>query len=1194
MFLPILRFELKFWLRGMMVWIFLAIVAFMIGSALSSDQIIVGNSLGNTFKNAPFVIENYYAAMSVLTLLMTVAFVNSAAARDFATNTWQMVFTTPIRRWDFLLGRYTGSVIVSLIPMLGVSLAALVVKYMPWVDAERWGPVRLDAHFWAIVVFALPNTLFIAAIIFAIAALTRSTVTSFLGGLLLLVAWGVSQALLSDLDNEKIAMLLDPFGVRTFSLMTKYFTVADKNTSALTLTGFMLWNRLLWLGVGAVVFLFAGTRFQFNERATKPKKQKSVDNTLDTPVQSTPLTAPAYEYGPSAQWAQFLGATRTEFFVLVKSVSFIVIAVATLLNCIPSLALNASEGYGNSTYPVTYWVLDIIASTMYAFLIGMITYYAGVLVWRERDEHVDEIHDAMPHPSWVNYASKLTALMGMIGVILAIAMASGLIVQAWHGFHRFQLSLYLSEMFLIDGTLFLMLAVLAFFIHVLAPNKYIGYFAFVMFLIATNFAWPALNVATNMVDFASRPRITFSDFFGRAPFWPSWTWFTAYWLLFSALLALASLRLWARGKETALRPRIQDALRQSGWGASLLLLAFLSTGGWIFYNTKVLNKLEGPKDRERRQADYEKTYKKFENAIQPRVTALRYAIDLEPERRAMSLKVDETIVNRSTQPIRDFYFTLDDSLDQSIEVPGASRTAFDERLQFATYQFEPPLAPGETRTMHLTVKTRNAGFENNPTRLEIVQNGTFFNNTVVPRIGYQNSAELSDPNERKKYGLTEKDLMPALERNCTERCMNTYLDRNSDWVTVESVISTTPDQIAIAPGSLIKEWSANGRRYFEYKLDHDSLNFYSFLSGNYQVRREEWNGIKSEVYYLADHPWNVPKMSRSIQKSLEYCSANFGPYAHKQARIIEFPRIARFAQAFPGTMPYSEAIGFIANLSRPDDIDMVYYVVAHEMAHQWWAHQVIGANMQGATLLSETMAQYTALMVMEHEYGRDMMRKFLKFEMDSYLRARGRERLKERPLLAVESSQGYVHYRKGSVAMYLLKEAIGEEAINRALRKMVERFGYHNPPYPTSHDLVDLFDAETPAEYKPLLKDLFEDITLFSNRTLTASGVKRKDGKFDVTIEVESKKFKADAKGNESEVAMNDWVEIGAFAKPEKGKKYGKTLHRERIRMTEPKRTFTFTVDEEPDQAGIDPFHLLIDRVPDDNTKKVTLSEGGR
>ena len=1186
MLLAILRFELRYWLRGMMVWVFFLIIAFLIGAAFSSDNIRVGGSLSNTFKNAPYVIENYYALMSILTLLMTVAFVNSAAARDFTLNTYQMIFTTPIRRWDFLLGRYLGATIVSVIPMLGISAAALIVKYMPWVDAERWGPVRWDAHIWSLLVFAIPNTIFIAGIIFAIAALTRSTVTSFLGGLLLMVAYGLSQALLSNLDNEKIAMLLDPFAIRTFGLITKYWTVSDKNNLALGLTGFMLWNRLLWLAIGLGIFLFAGFRFSFSERTTKVKKVDEIAPSAYAPS----ALKPTFEFGLSGQLAQFLSATRVEFFGLVKSISFIVIAAATLLNCIPGLILSASEGYGNSTYPVTYWILEIIQGSMYAFLIGMITYYAGVLVWKERDARMDEIHDALPHATWINYASKLVALNGMVFVLLAIAMLSGIAVQAWHGYHRYQLGLYLSEIFFVDATLFVLFAVLAFFIHVVSPNKYIGYFVFITFVIASSLVWPALNVATNMVDYASRPSMTYSDFFGRAPFWTTWGWFTLYWFLFAAVLAVASVSLWQRGKESSLAIRGRLALAHSKWPLAVACACFVATGGWVFYNTKILNTLEGPKDRQRRQADYEKTYKKLEKVVQPRVTALKFHIDLDPERRSMILKSDNTIVNKSNQPIPELYFTVDEAFDNEIEVDGARRKSFDGRLRVMTFEFTPPFAPGETRVMHLTTKTRNRGFENSVSNLQIVQNGTFFNNSIVPQVGYQTSVELSDRNDRKKYGLPEKDLMPKLERNCTTDCMNTYLDPHSDWVSVESIISTSPDQIAIAPGSLIKEWTANGRRYFQYKLDHDSMNFYSFLSARYEVAREEWNGVKVEVYYHPEHAWNVPKMSKSIRKSLEYCSTNFGPYKHKEARIIEFPRVARFAQAFPGTMPYSEAIGFIANLTHPDDIDMVYYVVAHEMAHQWWAHQVIGANMQGATLLSETMAQYSALMIMEHEYGRDTMRKFLKYEMDNYLRNRGGERLKEQPLMQVDANQGYVHYRKGSVVMYMLKEMIGEEAINRALRKMVERFAYKDPPYPTSHELVDLFDAETPAQYKYLIKDLFEDITLFSNRTLGASAKKRGDGKYEVTIEVESKKFKADDKGAETEAKLDDWIEIGAFAKPAKDKKYGKILYRERIHMTEAHKSYNFVVDELPEKAGIDPFLLLIDRVPDDNTKKVTVN----
>ncbi len=572
---------------------------------------------------------------------------------------------------------------------------------------------------------------------------------------------------------------------------------------------------------------------------------------------------------------------------------------------------------------------------------------------------------------------------------------------------------------------------------------------------------------------------------------------------------------------------------------------------------------------------------------QPRVQDVRYAIDIFPETRNMVLHGDQVIQNKSAEPIAEIHFVLNPDYEIDIQLDAASITLDDKRLHYRIYKLSQPMAPGESRNMKFSVRSHVRGIENQTSHLDLVQNGTFFNNFIAPQIGYQAAGELTDKNDRKKQGLKEKDLMPALERNCGEHCRSTYLSNNSDWVNVDTVISTSPDQIAVAPGSLEKEWTENGRRYFHYKLDHFSLNFYSFISARYEVAREEWSGVKIEVYYNKEHVWNVPKMLKSIRKSLEYYTANFGPYAHKEARIIEFPRVAGLAQAFPGTMPYSEAIGFIANLSKPDDIDMVYYVVAHEMGHQWWAHQVVGANMQGATLLSETMAQYSALMVMEKEYGRDTMRKFLEYEMDNYLKNRGRETLKERPLLTVEADQGYVHYRKGSVVMYYLKERIGEEAVNRALRKIIAKFAYQQPPYPTSHDLVDAFNEETPEQYRYLIKDLFDDITLFSNRTLSAKSEKLPDGKFRVTIEVESKKFKADDQGNETEVPVNDWIEIGALAKAEKNHHYGNVLYRQVVKITGGKQTFQFELGEKPYEAGIDPMQMLIDRVPSDNLKKL-------
>jgi ABC-2 type transport system permease protein len=1192
MFWKITWFELRYWLRSWMLWIFFLLIGVAIFFAVSTPYVTVGFVLTNTHHNAPFVIQGYYAIISLIMLFMAPAFVNSAALRDFRYNTNQIVFSTPMRRRDFLLGRFIGGSLLSVVPMLGVSAGILAAKYMSWVDPAQWGPVDWSAHFHSITVFALPNVFIMAAILFAIAVLARNEIVPFIASLVLFIGYGVGDYLLRDIRYEQIAALADPFGIRTLALVTKYWTVAEKNTVSAGFSGVMLWNRLLWIGVAVAIFVFAYFRFSFTEKRSKAKLVDPADAAPPVATGRT-LTTPQLH---SAPWAKLLQSLKIHMRGMIFSVPFIVVMLAGAVNCLFSLSFSATEGYGNQTFPVTYWVLDLIRGTLYLFIIIVITYYAGALVWKDREDGVAEIVDATPTPEWVSYTARLVTLVVMVMLIQVGALLSGIAVQAWHGYHRFQLGFYAHELLVRDGSLFVFLAVLAFFIHAMSPNKYVGYFSFIAFVVLNAFIWRPLNVATLLVQFGDRPNIVYSDFFGEAPFIRSWDWFTVYWLLFCGLLAILTVMFWPRGKQDRWAGRLNNAgIRfNSSWkfGAAVFLLAFLSTGGWIYYNTKVRNPLLGPKDVERRQADYEKTYKQFEKLPEPRVRSVKYAIDIFPRQRNMNMRGEEVIYNPYTHPLDEIHFTLTRNYDVSIDIPGASLSKDDARLLYRIYRFDPPLPPGESRTMHFTVASRNHGFENEVSNRSIVQNGTFFNSTVAPQIGYDPQRQLNDPVIRKKYGLKEIDMMPPLERNCTDDCRENYLGGHSDWVDVDTVISTSADQTAIAPGSLVREWQENGRRYFEYKLDHQSLNFYSFISARYQIARDEWNGIKLEVYYIKEHPWNVPRIMDALKKSLDYYTKNFGPYYHKEARIIEFPRVARFAQSFPGTMPYSESIGFIANLNHPDDIDFVYYVVAHEMGHQWWAHQVVGANMEGATLLSESLAQYSALMVMEKQYGRDTMRKFLKYEMDNYLRSRGAERLKERPLLTVEANQGYVHYRKASVVLYYLKEMIGEEAVNRALRKVIHQYAYAPPPYPTSYALVDALREETPPNRQYLIKDLFEDITLFSNRTLDATAQKRADGKYDVTIKVEAQKFKADAKGNETEVPVNDYVDIGAFAKPAKGKKYGDTLYRERVHITQKDSTFTFTTPSLPDKAGIDPFDLLIDRIPDDNTKAVVLTAG--
>jgi ABC-2 type transport system permease protein len=904
MFLHIAWFEIRYWLRSWMLWIFTLIVATLIFGAASSDHIQVGGALSNTYRNAPYVIENYYSIIGLLTLLMVTAFVNSAAARDFSHNTYQIIFTTPVRRRAFLLGRFFGATLVSVIPMLGVSIGILLAKYMPWVEPERWERVIWSAHLKGIFVFAVPNAFFMAAILFTIAVLARNEIVSFVGALLLITGYTVT--LLNDVEREHIAALLDPFAIRTFALATKYWTVAEKNSNSLGLSGLMLWNRLLWVAVGALFLILACYRFSFSERRQKARKPQEVRQTAPAPVVVPTVASRA------SSWEMYFSSVKIHLAGIFKGTVFIVVLLAGLLNCVPGMAINAREGFGNSTLPVTYWLLETIAGSMYLFLIGLIAYYAGVLIWKDRDAHMDEITDSLAAPEWISYAARFTALAAMVMLVQFLVLVSALIIQTSYGYHRYQLGLYLNQLFVRDLALFFFLGVLAFFIHTLSPSKYVGYFLYVVFLIVNLFIWKPLNVASNLVQFGSTPDVTYSDMFGDAPYITAWRWFALYWTLFCALLSIATIMFWPRGKQSRSVERWRIArIRFSGpWPALALvcLAAFAVTGTWIFYNTKVLNRLIGPQEQLALRADYEKNYKQFDRLLQPRVRSDKYWVDIFPQTRNMTMRVQEELYNPYPQPLTEIHYSTDLNYDIDIQIPGATLAKNDTRLFYRIYHFTRPLQPGESRTAVFTVKSKNRGFEDSISNPEITQNGTFFNNSVAPMIGYDTARELDDPNDRRKYHLAEQQLMRPLERNCTDDCRDNYLRDHSDWVNLETVISTSPDQIAIAPGSLVREWQENGRRYFDYKLDHPALRFFSFMSARYEVQREQWHGIQLEVYYDKDHPWNVPRMMKSLQKSLEYYTQNFGPYYNQEARIIEFPRVARFAQAFAGTMPYSESI----------------------------------------------------------------------------------------------------------------------------------------------------------------------------------------------------------------------------------------------------------------------------------------------
>jgi aminopeptidase N len=403
-------------------------------------------------------------------------------------------------------------------------------------------------------------------------------------------------------------------------------------------------------------------------------------------------------------------------------------------------------------------------------------------------------------------------------------------------------------------------------------------------------------------------------------------------------------------------------------------------------------------------------------------------------------------------------------------------------------------------------------------------------------------------------------------------------------------VTTDAEQVPIAPGRKVADAIKDGRRTAHFVSSAPIHNFLSIQSARYKLTSKNHKGVQLTIFHDPRHEWNVPAMLKALETSLDYYQANFGPYQFDHARIIEFPGYQSFAQAFAGTMPYSESIGFAADVSDPESIDYVTYVTAHELGHQYWAHQVIGADMQGNTITSETLAQYSALMVMKKVYGPDKIRRFLKYELDQYLAGRKGDPIGEQPLFRVEN-QPYIHYRKGSLVMYLLQERLGEDAVNRALARFIQTWKFKGAPYHRSVDLIAELrkEAKTP-EDQALITDLFERITVYDFKAQDAKAKQLANGLWQTTILVEAAKYYADAKGNEKTAPLFEPIEIGLFnARPGIGE-FGKkdVLSIERKPVKGGKQQIVVTSKTKPKFAGVDPYNFYIDRNSDDNVIDVT------
>lgn len=1190
MFGKIASFEFRYQLRQPAFWVIAIVFGLLAFGSVASDNVSLGSG-GNVHRNAPFALAVAHIIFNVFFMLATTAIVANVVARDTQTGFGPMIQSTRITKSAYLYGRFFGAFGAVALCYMSIGLGTLLGTLMPWVDPETLGPVRLLDYVWAYAVFGLTGLFLTSALFFTLATVTRSMMATYVGVVAVLIIYLATTGVLgSRPEFETVMAWAEPFGSGAYSLVTKYWTATERNTLNPPLEGVLLWNRVIWTLVGVGLLASAWGLYRPAAKGAKPKTQERLRALTETAEPSSlPLGAlPTPTHGLASGMAQLLSRTAFEVSLIFRSPAYVVLILLGFAFAMATLFF-MGEIYGAPLLLVTRVVITGLTGAFGLISIVIAIYYSGELVWRDRDRKVHEIIDSTSTPDWTFLVPKTLALALVLLSTALIGVVAGVVTQTIKGYTDFEFEKYLLWYVIPQAVSFSLLAVLAIFVQSLSPNKFVGWAIMVVYMIST-IVLSNLGLDHVLYGYGRGIGIPLSDMNGAGDYAGFNAWPDAYWSAFAVVLAVIAYGLWRRGTETRLWPRLKRFPRRLAGPAGVIggvaLAAFIGLGVFIYINTNVWNEYRTQKQIEQLQADAEKTLLRYENQPQPSVTDVRLVMDLHPTTPRLITRGTYVLENLTGAPLREVHLRWNDDLDMArLTVEGASVARDWPEFSYRIYRFATPMQPGERRSVQFETVLEQRGFKNSGNTTRLVDNGTFVNNMeFAPLIGMDRSGLLTDRTKRRKLGLPA-ELRPAKVEEESARTRN-YI--GADWVTADITVTTDADQTVVAPGDRRSDTVTGDRRTARFVTEAPVLNFFSIQSARYAQTRRDHNGVDLVVFHDPGHTRNVDRMLDALAASLDYYQANFSPYQFRQARIVEFPDYASYAQSYPNTFAWSEGLGFIADLRDPEKIDYVTYVAAHEFAHQWWAHQVVGSDQQGMTLLSETLAQYSALMVMEKKYGRDQIRRFLKFELDRYLRARGSERLEELPLFRVENQQ-YIHYQKGGLVMYLLRDQLGEEAVNRALRRVLAQYAFKGAPYPRSLDLVAALRAEAPADKQALITDLLEKITLYDIKTTGVTATRRADGRWDVAVTVDARKLYADGQGVETDAPLNESIDVGLFAaEPGKGAfDQGDVILLERRPIRTGVQTLRFITTREPKFAGADPYNKWIDRNSDDNLKAI-------
>ncbi len=1060
----IIATTLRMNLRRLTVWIFAAVFLVLVyllywGGMRFNGMSASGAKLAT---NADFTVAVVLGWFSFLLMHFTATLTGDPVVKDVRLGVSPLLRATPLERTTYLLGKFLGGY-VSLLSIYAVFLVALILgQLLPPAEDKLTLPFRFWPYFKFAFLYMLAPTFFVGGLSFMIGTLSGSMKAVYITVTALFVGWLLIVPMLLD-EHWRWLAYVEPSGI---AWLTEHVAKSRGKTwlnanPILPDLGFAL-NRAGVFAVGATALVITLVRYRGTDQASEysgevreglfmrflrwaTRRPRELEDRYTNWVGegAIPLVEPAPR--GIGLWLEHLrSSTVTEVRLLAAERSlWIMVPVIVVLAVFTTGT--AAGPFNVPIYPVSAEFATRMVGTLLILIAGTSIFYTGEVFHRDDSNAVRSIIYATPVANSVLLLAKLVAMVLLSFSVVLVAYATAVVTQLvlWW---RLDGSLYLDLTPYAEIGLRLMLPAvviicsISLVLNVLVRGRYLAYFGLI--LLGAGYLWLIVDGRRSVLwNPLLLGHVRYSDMTGLEPFELVLRLHHLYWgALVAFLLCLATWFL-ARNHDArwGLRQhlRMSYARRRTGLGA--VGLVCLAGAIWSGTYIRAQSVLRGTRQEvEAAQLRIEDAH--LEGLFAPRLEyrSIDLEVDLWPEQRSLDVSGKLILGNDHIAPIEHMHFTVDPLYDIRTFALERQQGPYELEDGILTVRLDPAVEPGEELLLRLDWSgTVNPGIPPNGAQQStfIHRSATFvssFAPEVIPVVGVSPTLLLMDEERRREHGREELQVLT---------------DRSDDWFVpamfgpavpfdLHVRITAPAGQTVLCGGELVERVQLGSRETFTYESRHP-LYAFAILAADYDVRESG----DDEVWFHPRHTYNLDTLLEALRDGRDFFEQSFGHYPHRLLRVVEFPRLAAFAQSFPTLMPYSESIGFLTNYREWDRfVDATYFVTAHEVAHQWWAYiESPGASL-GAPVLSESLAEYSAMVLIDEKRGERARLIFLKREEDAYLRRRDPDR--ERALVELEFEGVPIWYHKGCLVFYMLERRIGRERLLAALSDFVERWRY--------------------------------------------------------------------------------------------------------------------------------------------------------